>query len=126
MSGDARTVRALVVEDEFLLLALLEELLPDLGVEVAVCARSLDGALAAARDPARFDIALVDVHLGGEQSYDAVEALLQAGVPTLFITGYGSGSLPPRFASVPVLGKPFGRDDLTRAIATLTAGQAQA
>src|SRR5690606_37459323 len=126
MSGDARTVRALVVEDEFLLLALLEELLPDLGVEVAVCARSLDGALAAARDPARFDIALVDVNLGGEQSYDAVEALLQAGVPTRCITGYGSGSRPPLAASVPGLGKPSGSDDLSCALATKTAGQAQA
>ncbi|RRN55513.1 response regulator [Pseudoxanthomonas sp. SGNA-20] len=122
MSGNPQPVRALVVEDEFLLLALLEELLPDLGVEVTARARSAEGAVAAARTPEHFDIALVDVNLAGEQSYDAVDALLEARVPTLFITGYGSGSLPPRFATLPVLSKPFGRDDLARALAALCGG----
>ncbi|KAF1704049.1 response regulator [Pseudoxanthomonas suwonensis] len=117
--SDESPVRALVVEDEFLLLALLEDLLPDLGVEVTARARSLEGALAAAKSPANFDVALVDVNLGGERSYEAVDELLAAGIPTLFITGYGSGSLPPRFAALPVLGKPFGRDDLARALAML-------
>ena len=120
-SMDRPPLRALVVEDEYLLLALLEDLLPDLGFEVTACAGSLEAALAAVRSTADYDVALVDVNLSGTPSYDAVDRLLQARVPTLFITGYGAGSLPPRFASLPVLTKPFGRDELCRALARLSA-----
>lgn len=119
MIPNTEALRALVVEDEYLLLALLEDLLPDLGFNVTARARSLEGALAAAGATGDFDVALVDVNLAGQHSYAAVDKLLEAGVPTLFITGYGTGGLPPRFASLPVLSKPFGRDELDQALGRL-------
>lgn len=116
---DGPPLRALVVEDEYLLVALLEDLLPDLGFEVTARAASLEAALAAVQATADYDVALVDVNLSGKHSYEAVDALLQARVPTLFLTGYGAGSLPSRFASLAVLTKPFGRDELCRALQRL-------
>ena len=121
MNTQGQPLRALVVEDEYLLLALLEDFLPELGFVVTAQAGSLEGALAAADDPDRFDVALVDVNLAGQHSHEAVDRLLAKGKPTLFITGYGTGHLPPRFASLPVLGKPFGRAELERALARLRA-----
>jgi len=121
MNTQGQSLRALVVEDEYLLLALLEDLLPELGFVVTAQAGSLDGALTAVDDADRFDVALVDVNLAGQHSYEAVDRLLAKGKPTLFITGYGTTHLPPRFASLPVLGKPFGRAELERALARLRA-----
>lgn len=119
MNSTDGQLRALVIEDEYLLLALLEDLLPDLGFEVTASAGSLEAALAAVQSTTGFDVALVDVNLSGEHSYEAVDRLIEACVPTLFITGYGAASLPARFASLPVLTKPFGRDELLRALTRL-------
>jgi hypothetical protein len=53
------------------------------------------------------DAAILDVNLAGESVYPVAEMLRARGVPFAFMTGYGSASIDPRFASVPVLQKPI-------------------
>jgi CheY-like chemotaxis protein len=107
--------RVLIVEDESLLLMLLEDLLDDLGYEVAGTAGSVEEALASL-DRLQVDLALVDVNLGGTASFPVADALTARGIPFLFTTGYGALGLPPEYAQAAVLQKPFRRLDLETAL----------
>ena len=110
--------RVFIVEDEFLLVMLLEDLLPTLGYTVAGSAGSVEHALAKL-DTAEVDLAVVDVNLAGEPSFPVADALRARGVPFLFTTGYGQQGLPERFADAAVLAKPFRRQDIQNALAGL-------
>src|SRR5271166_1336537 len=43
------------------------------------------------------------------------DALVIRGIPFVLATGYGPDSVPERFAAVPIVGKPFGTEELVRA-----------
>ncbi|KRA52314.1 hypothetical protein ASD77_11580 [Pseudoxanthomonas sp. Root65] len=120
MTTEAAPTRVFIIEDEFMLVMLLEELLPTLGYEVAGTAASLDQALG--QLPALdTDMAVVDVNLAGTESFPVADALRERGIPFLFTTGYGQEGLPERFADTPVLAKPFRRHDIEAALARLQA-----
>jgi CheY-like chemotaxis protein len=66
------------------------------------------------------DAALLDVNLNGEMSWDAADLLQERKIPFIFTTGYdGATILPPRFATKPVVSKPFGDKDISRALRAL-------
>lgn len=112
--------RILVVEDEMLIGMLLEDMLSDMGYDVVAVVPRLKDALAAAeRD--NFDIAILDVHLHGENAFPVAEALIGKNIPFVFATGYGERGLPESYRSRPVLQKPFAKDDLERVLNTLVA-----
>jgi CheY-like chemotaxis protein len=110
--------RVLVVEDEMLIGMLLEDMLADLGHDVAAIVPRLKDALAAV-DSESYDLAILDVHLHGESAFPVAEALIAKKVPFVFATGYGERGLPEAYRGRPVLQKPFAKDDLDRAIKTL-------
>lgn len=110
--------RVLVVEDEVLVGMLIEEMLLDLGYELAALATHLDQALALARNGS-FDFALLDVNLNGKQSFPVAEVIRTRGLPFLFATGYGATILPPLYADAPMLQKPFSIEELRRALERL-------
>src|SRR5690242_15910799 len=105
--------RILVVEDEMLIGMLLEDMLTDMGHEVAAVVPRLKDALAAVERES-FDLAVLDVHLHGESAFPVADALIAKGVPFIFATGYGERGLPENYRGRPVLQKPFARDDLDR------------
>lgn len=107
--------RILIVEDEYLVAMMLEEMLGDLGYEVAHIARTLEEAVAAAAQP-QVDIAILDLNLNGERSTPVAEALAARGTPFIFATGYGRAGLEGSFAEAPTLQKPFREEDLERAL----------
>ena len=113
-----RRLRVLLVEDEGLVVALLEDMLADLGHEVTAVASRMAEALARAQG-VDFDVAIIDVNLDGEPSYPIAEILRGRGIPFLFATGYGASGLRPDFADTTTLAKPFLRDDLRRALAAV-------
>lgn len=117
MTSDA-TQRVFIVEDEFMLVMLLEELLPTLGYAVAGTAASVEQALAEL-EANEIDLAVVDVNLAGNESFPVADALRERGIPFLFTTGYGQHGLPERFADAPVLAKPYRRHDIEAALARL-------
>jgi CheY-like chemotaxis protein len=98
--------RILVVEDEMLVAMLVEDLLLELGCQVVGPASSVSGALALAANE-RLDGAILDVNLGTELAYPVADALKRAGVPFVFVTGYGQRGLTDAYEGHPTLGKPF-------------------
>lgn len=122
MTPEADANRVFIVEDEFMLVMLLEDLLPTLGYSVAGSARSVEQALTDLQAN-EIDLAVVDVNLAGTESFPVADALRERGIPFLFTTGYGQQGMPARFADTPVLAKPYRRHDIQAALAQLQAAQ---
>lgn len=107
-------VRVIVVEDEALLRLELSDILEECGAHVVGTAAHVGSALPLV-EGCEFDIALLDVNLGGEEINPVVAAVERRGAPFLFLTGYGSTALrglPP----VLVVEKPYDRRRLVEAI----------
>jgi CheY-like chemotaxis protein len=100
--------RILVVEDEFLIRMLLEDMLDELGYSIAGVA----GRVGEATEIAKAG----DVNLDGEDVYPVADILAGRGVPFLFVTGYGGRGLPEPYRDRPTLQKPFQIDDLDRSL----------
>lgn len=104
-----RGLRVLVVEDETLVAMLLEDMLSDLGCELAGSISRVPQAVEFARDPEqRFDVAILDVNVAGESISPVAQALADRDAPMIFATGYGASGVPEGFRGRPVLQKPFG------------------
>jgi CheY-like chemotaxis protein len=110
--------RVLVVEDEILIGMLLEDMLGDLGYEIAATASRVDEAAALAQD-GQFDAAILDVNLNGQDVYPVAEILARRGIPFVFATGYGERGLPHDYQHRPTLQKPFQQETLARHLAEL-------
>lgn len=115
MSLNPTRRRILVVEDEVLVAMQLEDMLGELGHEVAASCARLDEAVSTARTIA-CDLAVLDINLSGQKSFPVAEALKERGVPFLFATGYGGSVLPPGLAGTQVLHKPYSLEDLKSAL----------
>jgi CheY-like chemotaxis protein len=110
--------RILVVEDEILIGMLLEDMLGELGYEVAAMASRVEEAMTLARE-IDADAAILDVNLDGKQVYPVAEILSGRGIPFVFATGYGERGLPPAYQQRPTLQKPFQQETLQRQLAGL-------
>lgn len=117
MSG-ARRPRVLIVEDESLVGMLIEDMLAELGYDVAAMAARLEQALESARH-AEADLAILDLNLDGHRTDAVAEVLRARGIPFIFATGYGSAGVTADWRDVPVLQKPFQQDDLAAALGKL-------
>jgi DNA-binding response OmpR family regulator len=104
-------LRILLVEDEILIAMMLEDVLDAAGCTIVGPFPGVEKAARAAREEA-IDIALLDVNLGGELVYPIAETLAQRSVPFVFMTGYDQRNIPARYASRPVMGKPFKLEEL--------------
>jgi DNA-binding response OmpR family regulator len=114
------TPRLLVVEDEYLIRMLIEDMLADLGYDVAAAI----GSIAEAREAAAtgdFNAAILDVNLDGHEIFPVAEILAERGLPFVFVTGYGEASLPAVYRDRPALQKPFQADRLKATLAGLFA-----
>jgi CheY-like chemotaxis protein len=112
--------RILVVEDEALVAMQLEDMLAELGHEVAASCARLDEALETARTVV-CDLAVLDINLLGQSSFPVAETLKARGVPFLFATGYGATILPPALSDSKVLHKPYSLEDLKSALSHVLA-----
>lgn len=107
--------RVLIVEDEFMVAMLVEDMLEDLGCSVAAVAANLQSGLEAAAGEA-FDLAVLDVNLNGEKSFPIADTLLNRGIPFVFGSGYGLSSVREVYPNVPVIAKPFLQSTLADAL----------
>jgi CheY-like chemotaxis protein len=114
-AAEAAGRRILLVEDEFLIRMLLEDMLDELGYAVAATAGRVEEAAGMAKS-GEYDLAILDVNLDGEDVYPVAEILAQRGVPFLFVTGYGGRGLPEPYRNRPTLQKPFQIEDLSRTL----------
>lgn len=98
--------RILVVEDEPLLALDIAFQLENAGVTVIGPAADAAEALALI-EQYRFDAAMLDANLAGEPVDKIAETLALQGTPFIFVSGYGKDALPPSFADIDLLPKPF-------------------
>src|SRR3954469_6352728 len=98
MGQGAEFRRVLVVEDEMMVAMYVEDLLTDLGFEVAAVATGLEQALPLARN-GEFDFAVLDINLAGQLSFPVADELRKRGIPFLFASGYGSKGLNDDYRS---------------------------
>jgi CheY-like chemotaxis protein len=118
--ADASTVRrarrVLVVEDEVIVGMLVEDMLQELGYEVAALSTHLEQAVELARS-SDIDFAMLDLNLNGQMSYPVADVLRGREVPFIFATGYGAKILVPPYVGTPTLQKPFHLEELKRMLA---------
>lgn len=111
-------LRCLVLEDEFLIALDLQDILETAGAAVT-CHADADEALRVLRQGARFDLAILDVRLGGatRTSYSVAAALTAQGTPFVFLTGMRrDATIAAEFPRVAVLEKPYQQAQLLEAI----------
>ncbi len=110
--------RVLVVEDEMTVAMLIEDMVSELAYEVAAVVPRLEDAMRLL-DGDLFDLALLDVHLGGKTVFPFAAELEAREIPFLFATAYGPRGIPAAFQAHMVLQKPFGPVELRRALVGL-------
>ncbi len=104
--------RMLVLEDNMIIALDLEDMLTRMGVKDITVVSSVGQALEALNGWSP-PFAILDVNLGAETSFPVADALLAAGAPFAFGTGFGdSASFPDRFRDVPVLQKPYSAESV--------------
>jgi CheY-like chemotaxis protein len=79
--------RVLVVEDELLVLMDVEDFLEELGCEVLESASTVEQALQRIAEDAP-EVAILDLNLDGQTTLPVAEALRNAGIPFIVVTGY--------------------------------------
>jgi CheY-like chemotaxis protein len=98
-------LRVLVVEDEALIAMFIEDIVEQSGHVVAARASNIGEALRLA-GTADFDVALLDLNLGGQRAHAVPVVLAARGKPFAFVTGYGEAGVLTSF-DAPLVGKPF-------------------
>ena len=97
----------MIVEDDALIGLDLECLLQDEGVKVIGPVGSVRAALASLNCGRALHGALLDVNLGEENVFPVADALEDAGVPFVFLTGHSNEMVPSRHRGRPVVRKPY-------------------
>ena len=110
--------RVLVVEDEFLVLMHMEDMLADLGCDAVTSAATVTDALSLI-DTKTFDLAMLDMNLDGDKTDAVADALAEHGVPFAFATGYSSPDMKDCHRDRPVLNKPIGNGRLVETLSFL-------
>jgi CheY-like chemotaxis protein len=114
-------LKALIVEDDGSIAWLLEDMLQELGCEIAASVGGLAEAVELARVRA-IDFAVLDLNLNGQPALPVAGILRKRGIPLVFSTGYGAVGLPDEFRSCPVLAKPYRIESLRSAIMAALGG----
>ncbi len=117
-------LRVFVVEDEFAVLMLVEDMLSELGCELVGTAARLQEAMTAA-ETIECDVAILDVNINGQNVAPVVDLLTGRGTPFVFSTGYGKSGIDGRFRERPVLQKPYRIEDFAEALRQALSGRNQ-
>jgi CheY-like chemotaxis protein len=109
-------LQVLVVEDELVAAALLEDMLADFGCVVAGLANTVSEALNGIMAADAIDAAILDVNLGGEKIFPVADILAERSVPFVFSTGYGPADLRDRYPDCRLLEKPYRPEALAQVL----------
>ena len=110
---------ALVVEDAMIIAMDAADILRDFGAsDVRIAGNVRDGLREVERE--QYQVAILDVNLGGEQSVKVADALAKAGVPLVLATGYGEqDDLRAIYPPCRIVQKPFSNDTIGAALVEL-------
>lgn len=101
----------LIVEDEVLVSIMMEDFLLDLGVSEVIVCSAPDEAQAFIRKRA-ISCAILDVRIGGADSFGLADELMERGLPFFFATASGPEAIVQRHRHRPILAKPFSNAEL--------------
>ena len=111
--------RCFVLDDEFLIALDIQQILERAGAShVASVASATEAIQVLSREP-KFDLAVLDVKLGGVErnSLDVAALLHTQGVPFVFLTGMRADDVHAKtFPNAPVIEKPYDATALLRAV----------
>lgn len=126
MPSQKRKLRIVIVENEFLLRLLAEDMVMSLGHEVVGWAHTADEAVQVANH-SQPDLMLMDIQIDGDR--DGIEAAKEIksrfGIASLFVTGMSDRRTRERASALEPLGyleKPLTIDGLDRALYTMEKG----
>jgi two-component SAPR family response regulator len=110
----------LIVEDEWLLADHLDGIVTDAGGTVLGPFATAGQALAAlAGDAPRPDVATLNVVLIDHMSFDVADRLGDLAIPYTFLSANRPYTLPERFRTTPLIGKPFSDRQVIEALVVL-------
>ena len=95
----------LLVEDEPMISMMLADMLAENGAQVDGPYSGLNEALLAATHN-DLKAGILDVNLRGNAVYPIAERLTERNIPFIFVTGYATDSIEPRYNHIPILQKP--------------------
>ncbi|MDA9521396.1 chemotaxis protein CheY [Bradyrhizobium sp. CCBAU 11434] len=107
----------LLVEDEALIRMMLVEMIEEAGHSVVAEAGDVKKGAALATN-AEFDLAILDINVGGDTIEPIASAIAIRGKPFFFVSGYGSSGVPHAFRGTQVVRKPCLLSELQSAIET--------
>jgi two-component SAPR family response regulator len=114
--------RVLLLEDNMIVALTVENLLEDLGALHVWTASHIESANDI-MDRETIDFAILDINLGEDTSLDLAMRLRGASIPFFFASGYGDDAgLTPELSGALVVRKPYGKQDLQRAVIAVLAG----
>ncbi len=119
MEFERKTI--LIVEDSPLVAATTEEILRELGCEVAGPAGNMADALQLS-EQGEFDAALVDLNIRGTKSFSVLAILARRQIPFILITGYADWSMPDEWAQAPRMPKPYNKTTVELMLLSLFEG----
>ena len=102
--------RCLVLDDEFLIALDIQQILELAGAKHVASVASASEAIELLRREPKFDLAVLDVKLGGAEGHSlGVAAMLaKAGTPFVFLTGMRVDNVhAKKFPQAPVVEKPY-------------------
>jgi CheY-like chemotaxis protein len=112
-----RRLRVLVIEDESIIAALIENALIDGGCSVVGPVATLGRALETI-EKTDIDAALLDIRICGRDTYPIADVLAARGVPFIFVSGFSRNDLPRRYRHCAHITKPFGPNTIMAALST--------
>lgn len=109
--------RVLLLEDEFLIAMDVEQLCRDHGADEVAIVRSLSETQGDGFDFTAYDVAIIDVMLGGISSLSFAQRLRERRVPFIFASGYPDADEAfSTFPEVDVVNKPYASEELLSAV----------
>ena len=97
----------------------VEQLCRDNGAAEVTTAQDLDEI--ASDGLAAFDVAIVDLSLGGRSTLGLAGLMRDRGIPFVFASGYsGREDVAAGFPEVPLVAKPYSGADLVEAVAAVS------
>lgn len=110
--------RVLIVEDDFMIVLLLEDILTEAGFEISGVATKVEVALASVEVSA-FDAAILDANLAGASSAPVAMALTARSIPFLVVSGYATTQRNGAFDAGLHIQKPFQSEAIIQALQSI-------
>lgn len=115
--ADLAGLRVMLLEDDSLVAMALEDMLGELGCEVACSVGSVEDATRAlGEDPGGIDVAILDIRARGAATYPVAEALAARRIPFCFSTGHLFSRIDTRFSGHLYLSKPYRAETLAETL----------